>query len=54
LTRGQFVHRSVSTQVVIVALSLALLGVAMTIYLIFALGQPADALHAQSSILLAS
>jgi putative membrane protein len=54
LSRGQFVHRSVSTQVVIVALSLALLGVAMTIYLIFALGQPADALHAQSSILLAS
>jgi putative membrane protein len=46
LSRGQFVHRSVSKQGVIVALVLALLGIAMTLYLTLALGQPPDALHA--------
>jgi putative membrane protein len=34
LNRGQFVHRSVSRQGVIVALFLALLGTAMTVYII--------------------
>jgi putative membrane protein len=34
LNRGEFVHRSVSKQGVIVALFLALLGIAMAIYLI--------------------
>jgi putative membrane protein len=34
LKRGQFVHRSLSKQGVIVALFLALLGIAMTIYMI--------------------
>jgi putative membrane protein len=34
LNRGQFVHRSLSKQGVIVALFLALLGIAMTIYMI--------------------
>jgi putative membrane protein len=47
LSRGQFVRRSVSKQGVTVALFLALLGIAMTVYLALALGQP-DALHAQS------
>src|SRR5467141_3987370 len=42
LSRGQFVHRSLSKQGVIVALLLALLGIAMTIYLILVLGQPPD------------
>ena len=46
LNRGQFVHRSLSKQGVIVASFLALLGIAMTIYLTLALGQPRDALHA--------
>ena len=46
LSRDQFVHRSLSKQGVIVALFLALLGIAMTIYLTLALGQPPDALHA--------
>ena len=46
LNRGQFVHRSLSKQGVIVALFLALLGTAMTIYLTLVLGQPPDALHA--------
>ena len=46
LNRNQFVHRSLSKQGVIVALFLALLGIAMTIYLTLALGQPPDALHA--------
>ena len=54
LSRGQFVHRSVSKQGVIVALFLALLGIAITIYLILALGQPPNALHAHSAIPLAS
>jgi putative membrane protein len=34
VNRGQFVHRSLSKQGVIVALFLALLGIAMTIYMI--------------------
>lgn len=38
LSRGQFVQRSVSKQGVTVALFLAFLGVAMTIYLVLALG----------------
>lgn len=49
LSRGQFVHRSVSKQGVFVALFLALLGIAMTIYLISALWQP-GALHAASAL----
>jgi putative membrane protein len=54
LSRGQFVHRSVSKQGVIVALSLASLGVAMAIYLVLALGQPLDSLHVQAATHLAS
>jgi putative membrane protein len=50
LSRGQFVHRSVSKQGVIVALCLALLGIVITIYLILALGLPPDSLHAHSVI----
>jgi putative membrane protein len=46
LNRGQFVPRSLSKQGVIVALFLALLGIAMTIYLTLVLGRPPDALHA--------
>jgi putative membrane protein len=46
LTRGQFVHRSLSKQGVVVALFLALLGIAMAIYMILVLAQPPDALHA--------
>ena len=46
LNRDQFVHRSLSKQGVIVALFLALLGIAMTIYLTLFLAQPLDALHA--------
>jgi putative membrane protein len=59
LNRDQFLHRSLSMQGVIVALLLALLGIAMTIYLTLFLAllgiamtiyltlfQPADALHA--------
>jgi putative membrane protein len=45
LNRGQFVHRSLSKQGVIVALLLALLGVAMTIYMILVLAPP-DVLRA--------
>ncbi len=44
LGRGQFVHRTVSKQGVMVALFLALLGIAMTIYLVgsgAAVGRPA-------------
>ena len=40
LNRGQFVHRSLSKQGVIVALLLALLGVAMAIYMILVLAPP--------------
>jgi len=46
LNRGQFVHRSVSKQGVVVAMLLALLGIAMTIYMILVLVQPLDTLHA--------
>ena len=46
LSRGQFVHRSVSKQGVSVALLLAVLGIAMTVYLTFAPGLPPQALHA--------
>jgi len=49
LNRGQFLDRSLSKQGMIVALFLALLGIAMTIYLPSTLGQPVDALHAQSA-----
>ena len=46
LNRNQFVHRSLSKQGLIVASFLVLLGIAMTIYLTLALGQPTEALHA--------
>src|SRR5207237_5243550 len=46
LNRDQFADRSLSKQGVIVALFLALLGIAMTIYLTLFLTQPPDALHA--------
>ena len=46
LNRRQFVQRSISKQGVIVALFLALLGIAMTIYLTLFLAQPPGALHA--------
>jgi putative membrane protein len=45
LNRGPFVHRSLSKQGVVVALFLALLGIAMTIYMILVLARPPDALH---------
>ena len=45
LNREQFVQRSVSKQGVFVSLILALLGVAMTIYMILALSQ-SQAIHA--------
>src|SRR5437868_4229006 len=38
LNRGQFVHRSISKQGVIVAVCLALVGIAMTVYLALAPG----------------
>jgi putative membrane protein len=50
LNRGQFVHRSISKQGVIVALFLALLGIAMTIYMILVLAEPPDALRARNLI----
>ena len=46
LERVQFVDRSLSKQGVVVASFLALLGIAMTIYLILFLAQPPGALHA--------
>jgi putative membrane protein len=48
LNRGQFVQRTVSRQGVAVAMFLALLGAAMTIYMIVVLAQSPDTLHAQS------
>ena len=45
LNREQFAHRSLSKQGVIVACFLALLGIAMTIYLALVLTQPLHALH---------
>ena len=46
LNRDQFADRSLSRQGVIVALFLALLGIAMAIYLTLFLTQPLHALHA--------
>ena len=46
LNRDQFGHRSLSKQGAMVALFLALLGIAMTIYLTLFLTQPPNALHA--------
>jgi putative membrane protein len=46
LNRGQFVRRAVSKQGVVVAMFLALLGMAMTIYLVLVLRQPPTALYA--------
>jgi inner membrane protein YidH len=46
LSRGQFVHRSLSKQGVIVALSLALLGTAMSIYMVVILAPPLNLFHA--------
>jgi len=45
LNRDQFADRSLSRQGVIVALFLAMLGIAMTIYLTFFLTQPLHGLH---------
>ena len=46
LNRGQFVHRSLSKQGLIVALSLALLGIAISIYMILILAPLPNVLHA--------
>jgi hypothetical protein len=46
LNRDQFGHRSLSRQGAMVALFLALLGIAMTIYLTLFLTRPPNALHA--------
>ena len=46
LNRDQFGHRALSKQGVIVALFLALLGIAMTIYLTLFLAQPLHGLYA--------
>jgi hypothetical protein len=46
LNRGQFVHRSLSREAVIVAVLLALLGIVMAIYLTPFLAQPPISLHA--------
>src|ERR1700716_1437877 len=46
LNRGQFVHRSLSKQGLIVALSLALLGIAISIYMIWILAPLPNMLHA--------
>jgi putative membrane protein len=46
LNRDQFAHRSLSRQGVMVAAFLALLGIAMTIYLTLFLPQPVNVLHA--------
>jgi putative membrane protein len=45
MNSGQFPNRSLSRQGVIVALFLALVGIAMTIYLTLAPGLPPEALH---------
>jgi putative membrane protein len=45
LNRGQFVHRSLSKQGLIVALSLALLGIAMSIYMLLILTRPPNVLN---------
>jgi len=46
LNRGQFVKRSLSKQGLIVALSLALLGIAISIYMLLVLAPPPNVLHA--------
>ena len=46
MDRNQFADRSLSRQGVFIASFLALVGIAMTIYLILFLAQPPDALHA--------
>ena len=46
LNRGQFVKRSLFKQGLIVALSLALLGIAMSIYMLLVLAPPPNVLHA--------
>jgi putative membrane protein len=46
LNSGQFVHRSISKQGVVVAMFLALLGITMTIYVVLVLAQPPDTMHA--------
>ena len=46
LNRGQFVKRSISKQGLIVALSLALLGIAISIYMLLILAPPPNVLHA--------
>jgi putative membrane protein len=48
--RNQFADRSLSRQGVFVALFLALVGIAMTIYLILFLAQPPDAAFASIAI----
>jgi putative membrane protein len=45
LSRGQFVRRSISKQGVVVVTFVALLGLVMAIYMIWALPQPPYALH---------
>jgi putative membrane protein len=45
LNRGRYVQRSFSKQGVIVAMFLALLGIAITLYMILALPQPPNPLH---------
>jgi putative membrane protein len=46
LNRGQFVHRSLSKQGVVVAMFLAPLGIAMAVYIMLAVAQLPDPLHA--------
>ena len=46
LNSGQFIHRSLSKEAVILAAVLVLLGIVLTIYLTAFLAQPPDALHA--------
>jgi hypothetical protein len=48
LNRAQFVRRSLSKQDVVVAMFLALLGIAMATYMIAVLPQPPDTLHGHS------
>ena len=48
LNRGQVVRRCVSKQGVVVAMSLALLGMLMAIYMVRVLPQPPNTLHAQA------
>ena|SRR5438132_930178 len=48
LNRGQFVRRTVSKQGVVVAMFLALLGVALATYMVLVAPQPADARYARS------